>query len=149
MPQTSDPLFQPTPLATAAARVAVPAPRLISHLYDLGDQALRSRLLARLLQPLGTLGMAAVAAGAFACFVQRRTADGVMVALDDVSRYSSEQILELARFVEQVDPEVLQGVAQRVANTPVGLAALSASAAMLLWGALHRTGPMPGPVRRP
>lgn len=149
MPQTDEPHFQPTPVATAAARVAVPAPRLISHLYDLGDQALRSRLLARLLQPLGTLGMAAVAAGAFACFVQRRTASGVMVALDDVSRYSTEQILELARFVEQVDPEILQGVTQRMANTPVGLAALSASAAMLLWGSLHRAGPMPGPVRRP
>jgi hypothetical protein len=147
MPQTNDPFFQPTPVATAAARAAVPAPRLISHLYALGDQALRSRLLARLLQPLGTLGMAAVAAGAFAGFVQRRTASGVTVALDDVSHYSSEQVLELARFVEQVDPQVLQNLAQRMSHTPLGLAALSASAAMLLWGALQRSGA--GPKARP
>jgi hypothetical protein len=110
--------FDATPMATAAVRAAVPAPWLVSHLYALGDPALRSRLLGRLLQPLGTLGMAAVAAGAFACFVQRRTAQGVRVVLDDAQRYSAEQVLELARFVEQVNPEALQRVLQRLAEAP-------------------------------
>lgn len=110
--------FEATPLAAAAVQAAVPAPWLVSHLYALGDAALRTRLLGRLLQPLGTLGMAAVAAGAFACFVQRRTAQGVRVALEDVQRYSAEQVLELARFVEQVNPECLQRVLQRLAEAP-------------------------------
>lgn len=110
--------FEATPMATAAVRAAVPAPWLVSHLYALGDPPLRTRLLGRLLQPLGTLGMAAVAAGAFACFVQRRTARGVRVALEDAQRYSAEQVLELARFVEQVNPEALQRVLQRLVEAP-------------------------------
>ena len=41
-----------------------PVPRLISRIYAASDAPLRVRVLQRLLDPLGTLGLAAIAAGA-------------------------------------------------------------------------------------
>jgi hypothetical protein len=106
------------------------APRLVSRLYAYADRPLRARLLACLVRPLGPLGLVAVAAGAFGALLQR--GEGIKVAIDDVARYSNEQILELARFVEQVSPEALRQFAALLADNPVGTAAFSASAALLL-----------------
>ena len=85
------------------------ASRLISRLYVAANRPLRAKLLACLLRPLSPLGLVAIAAGAFGGFLHRSDAGGLRIAIDDVSRFSSEQIGELARFVEQVSPEALQG----------------------------------------
>jgi hypothetical protein len=63
---------------------------------------LRRKLLERLLRPVRSLALAAVASGAFSAFLLRR------VTLDDVARITAEQVAGLARFVEQCSPEVLQ-----------------------------------------
>ena len=125
---------QPRERPTARARASVA--RLMSRLYGTASAPLRARMLTALLRPLGPLGLAAIAAGAFAGFVRRSGADGVRVALDDVARYSNEQIVELARFVEQVSPEALLQAANLVAES--GVAAFSVSVAMLLLRALQR-----------
>lgn len=96
------------------------------------------RVLQRLLDPLGTLGLAAIAAGAFAGFLQRRGAEGLRVSIDDASRFSGDQIVELVHFVGQVCPEV-QSVVGTFADNPVGLTAFSASAVVLLLRALSRS----------
>jgi hypothetical protein len=82
------------------------------------------------------LGLAAIAAGAFARFLFVGGAGGATVAIEDVARFSNDQIFELARFVEQVSPEALQQFAGLIAASPVGAAAFSASAAVLLLRAL-------------
>ena len=69
----------------------------------------RRKLLEGLLRPVGSLAMAAVASGAFGAFLLRR------VTLDDVARISVEQLAELARFVEQCNPDVLQQVLSMLA----------------------------------
>ena len=53
---------------------------------------------------MGSLALAAVASGAFSTFLHRR------VTLEDVGRITAEQMGELARFVDQVNPDVLQQV---------------------------------------
>jgi hypothetical protein len=116
----------------ASARTVIAAPRLISRLYAMANQPLRAKLIACLVRPLGPLGLVAVAAGAFAGLLRRGSNGGITLVIDDVARYSNEQVYELARFVEQVSPEALQQVAALVADSPVGIAAFSASAAMLL-----------------
>lgn len=115
--------------------------RLVSRLYASVGAPLRARMLAGLLRPLGPLGLAAIAAGAFAGFLQRAGQDGIRVALEDTGRYSSEQIFELARFVEQVSPQALQQVAGVVADNPAGVAAFSLSVALWILRALARDGP--------
>jgi hypothetical protein len=111
---------------------ADPVPRLITRVYSAADRPLRARLLAHLLEPLGPLGLAAIAAGAFAGFLQRRGAEGFNVSIEDVSRFSSDQIAELVRFVWQVSPQSLQALAVTLANNPIGATAFSASVLLLL-----------------
>ena len=63
----------------------------------------------RLLRPVESLALATIASGAFSAFLHRR------VALEDVGRITAEQLVELARFVDQVNPEVLQQVLSMLA----------------------------------
>ena len=63
---------------------------------------MRRRLLESLLRPVGSLALAAIASGAFSAFLLRR------VTLEDVARITTDQMAELARFVAQVNPDVLQ-----------------------------------------
>lgn len=127
--------------ASGADHKSDPVPRLITRMYAASDAPLRARLLQRLLDPLGTLGLAAIAAGAFSGFLQRRSAEGIRVSIEDVSRYSSDQIAELVRFVGQVSPDALQAIANTIADNPVGITAFSASAVVLLIRALRHAGP--------
>lgn len=127
-------------LAHADSR-SIRLPRLITRIYAASDPSLRARLLQRLLDPLGTLGMVAIAAGAFAGFLQRRDVHGVQVTIEDVGRVSGDQVAELVRFVSQVSPEALQAVAAMLAETPAGITAFGVSAVVLLTRALGRAGP--------
>lgn len=131
------------PIATSAP--AVPsvaaegrAARLMARLYGSANLALRTRLVACLVRPLGSLGVAAVAAGAFTVVLTRRGAGGLGVAMSDVAEFSKEQVAELARFVEQVSPEALQQAAGLVYDNPIGVGAFTASVALLLALELRR-----------
>lgn len=115
---------------------ASPAPRVIARLYIGADRPLRVQLLACLLRPLNPLGLVAVAAGAFASLLHR---DGVKVTLDEVTRFSGEQIAELARFVEQVEPNALEQFVALNVNNPVALTTFGAAAIALLMRTLHRS----------
>jgi len=129
-------LTRPGPPMHPAPSPRALVPRLVSRLYAVADPALRARLLGCLLAPLGTLGVAGIAAGAFAGLLRR---SGPLPA-EEAAGYTSDQILELARFVEQVSPQALQQAAELLATNPVGLAAFGASAAMLLLRLLGRRG---------
>jgi len=142
-----DDALDPVAAAAAAAPAAAAsgrAARLVARLYGSANLQLRKRLLACLVRPLGPLGLAAVAAGAFTVVLSRGAAGGLSIAVGDVARFSKEQITELARFVEQVQPEALLQAARLVADNPVGVGAFSASVALLLALELRRaTGARP------
>ena len=132
------------PIATSAAPGVASggaegrAARLMARLYASANLALRTRLVACLLRPLGSLGVAAVAAGAFTVVLSRRGAGGLGVAMADVAEFSKEQVAELARFVEQVSPEALQQAAGLVFEHGIGVGAFTASVALLLALELRR-----------
>jgi hypothetical protein len=125
------------PAEAPAVKAAVPASRLVARLYTAANAPLRARLLACLMRPLGPLGLAGVAAGAFAGFLSCRGVAHTHIDLDGVARVSSEEVLELARFVEQVSPQALQHFAGLISGSQLGLATFSASALVLLYRALH------------
>ena len=118
----------------ALARV----PPLIAEVYGHATQPLRAKLLECLLRPVGPLALVAIAAGAFGSFLHRGPASRLSITLDDAARISSEQMLELARFVEQCGPEAFQQVASVLADNPGGIAAASASALAVLIRVLRR-----------
>lgn len=113
------------------ARRAASAPQLVARLYAAASAPLRQKLLACLLRPLGTLGLARTAAGAFAGPLQRRVANPG-VRRDDAERCTKHQIVELARFVEEVDPQALHRFAGLVSDSKTEVAAFSAAAVPLL-----------------
>ncbi len=119
--------------ADGAARPRVA--RLVSRLYGAAGAPLRSKMLACLLRPLGSLGLVAVASGAFGGEA------GAGMSMGDLAAYSSEQVFELARFVEQVSPDAIQQVAGLLADNPVGASAFTAAAAMLLVRAVRGAPP--------
>jgi hypothetical protein len=63
---------------------------------------------------------------------------GARAALGDVARFSNDQVIELARFVEQVSPEALHELAKLMGDRSAGLAAFSASVAMVLMQSLRQ-----------
>jgi len=97
-----DPAAKTQGRRSSRARSALP--ELIADAYRRAAAPARRRLLERLLRPVGSLALAAIASGAFGTFLLRR------VTLDDVARITAEQLVELARFVDQVNPDVLQQI---------------------------------------
>jgi hypothetical protein len=101
------------PAAKAEGRQAIPTrsalPELIADAYRGAAAPLRRKLLEGLLRPVASLALAAIASGAFSAFLLRR------VTLDDVARISAEQMAELARFVVQVNPDLVQQILSMLA----------------------------------
>ena len=105
-------------------------PRLISRLYRGAGPAARASMLTALLRPFSPLAMAAVASGAFAGLVARRRTSMVDVALDEAGRYTADQVLELARFAEQIDIDACGEALGILAASP-GVTAFGVAAAVL------------------
>jgi len=84
-------------------------PELIADAYRRAAAPVRRMLLERLLLPVGSLALAALASGAFSVFLLRR------VMLEDVARINAEQMAELARFVDQCNPDVLRQILSMLA----------------------------------
>ena len=123
------------------ALLADPTPRLIGRLYAASDRGLRAKLLACLLRPLSPLGRAAVAAGVFAQFVTSDSFESILSAMDEATRFSNDQIAELARFVQQVSPQALDRFAHVAVDNRGGMTAFSIAAATLLLQTLSREPP--------
>ncbi len=112
--------------------------RLASRLYAGATGAQRTRMLTSLLRPLGPLAIAGVASGAFAGLVGR-VSSGAAVTIDDIGNFTSQQVFELARFVEQVSPDALHQVVKAIGENPFGLSTFGAAAAALLSMTLRGT----------
>jgi hypothetical protein len=94
--------------------------------------AFRARALRRLLMPIGPLALAALAGGAFAKYVGYARWSRFSVSLDDAARFTSSQILELVRYIEQSNPKVLEQVMLVLSRDATTMAALGASVAALV-----------------
>jgi hypothetical protein len=92
-----------------------------------------------LVRPLGTLGLTAVAAGAFSNLLLARVGHVTESGLAGAGTYSTQQVFELARFVEQASPESLTNIVSLLYDNPAGVAAFSASVAVLLLRLLRGT----------
>lgn len=119
----------------AVARRRLSVARLISRAYRTAREPLRARMVQRLLRPLGTLSLIAVASGAFGRLLHGK---GGVPGIDEFARYSDRQVLDLAQFVQDVDPAALQQVIGLLSENPLGVAALTAAAIALLYRRMHR-----------
>jgi hypothetical protein len=124
----------------ANAPLASRLPRLTARIWRGAALPLKTQLLECLLRPLGPLGIAAVASGAFAVHLLRWPAGGVQVAIEQVARHSADEVLELAGFAAQVDTELWSQLATLLTDASAGGVALSIAALLV---AVHRRGAWP------
>ena len=120
-----------TPLEAQPVRVAgsepVSFPNIVARLYPNAEIALRVRLLRSLLRPLGPMAVAAVAAGAFVKCLERAGWNRLSVTVDDALSATSGQIMELARYVEQSDPNVVERIYRMLDAHPSSVALIGSS----------------------
>lgn len=126
--------FAPRPAGSRpeAPPAAPPIAELVAEVYRSARPPLRKRLLECLLRPLGPLGLVAIAAGAFGLVLQRGGYRTLAVAPEDAARISPEQMLELARYVEQAHPEVLLQIGPMLGDSAPGMAAGLAASLLIL-----------------
>ena len=102
-------------------------PELTADVYRSAAAPLRAKLLECLLLPIGPLGLVVIAAGAFGEFLHRGSAMRLTVSPEVAARISADQMLELARYVEQSSPETFQRIASVLIEHPAGMAGLGGS----------------------
>ena len=104
---------------------------MIADAYNEATAPVRAKLLECLLRPVGPLGLVAIAAGAFGGFLHRGGPSRLDVSLDDAARVTTDQVLELARYVEQSSPDTFLQIASLLVQHPVGIAGVSGSILLL------------------
>lgn len=106
-------------------------PELIADVYRSATAPLRTRLLECLLRPVGPLGLVTIAAGAFGLFLQRGDYRHLSIGPEDAMRISPDQMLELARYVEQASPESFLQIVPLLSDNMVGVASVAASVLLI------------------
>lgn len=130
------------PPATPVATTRVSIARLIARLYAQAAPTARWQLLVQLLRPLGPLALVGIAAGAFARLLPASRWQGAQLTPDDARHFSTQQVFELARYVEQKSPELLLQLPELINDPRLWLG--SATGALLL--ALLRASPSRSPA---
>ena len=69
---------------------------------------LRARMLGRLLTSVGSLALAVVGGGAFSKYIAQRSWPEIQVSVEDAARATSAQVLDLVRYVQQSNPQMLE-----------------------------------------
>jgi hypothetical protein len=98
---------------------------LVAGLYAEAQPLQRVSLLNSLLRPVGPLALVAIAAGAFANLLPGDHWRNASATLDDAMRLSANQVLELARYVEQKSPESLMALPLWLEGNPQWAGTLS------------------------
>jgi hypothetical protein len=105
-------------------------PQLVSRVYEAAPMFERRHLLERLLQPLGVLSLLTVANGIFASIRFRGGWQDLHVRFEDIQNVRASDVSALVDYVQQVNVEAVDGLAQLVASSP--MLASSAAAGLLL-----------------
>jgi hypothetical protein len=103
---------------------------MVGKVFETAPLAERSRLLEHLLQPIGVLGLVAVANGIFARIRFRSGWPNPHVRIEDAQNVQASDVIKLVEYVQQVSVQTVDGLAQIVGVTP--MMASSAAAALLV-----------------
>ena len=102
------------------------------RLYSRIGAEQRARLLAHLLTSVGPLALAVLAAGRFAKYMFREHWTELSVPVDEAAKLTESQFAEIARYVEQADPALIENAVSMLATDGGSAMALGAGAFALL-----------------
>ncbi|MBU6260092.1 MAG: hypothetical protein KGO01_16890, partial [Burkholderiales bacterium] len=92
-------------------------PELVGAVYAEAPPAVRQRLLALLMRPLGLLSLAGIAGGIFAGF--RLRGGDALAAFGDAMPVSPADVVALTDHAQQVSIESVDALAQLLAGSPL------------------------------
>jgi len=133
----SSPASQPPPHPPhPPERVRIPEPAspavIVARAFTRIRLVHRARVLRRLLMPIGPMALTVVAGGVFAKYVEQARWSRFSVTLDDAASVTASQVQEIARYVEQSNPQALQQVLMLFARDATMMSAVGASIAALM-----------------
>src|SRR5580704_316071 len=102
--------------AAPAADAEIPAeelasvPAIIASVFSKLNLERRARLLGRLLGSVGPLALVVVGGGVFAKYLRNARWSEVPVSLEDAARATWSQVHDLARYAEQSNPHLVDGL---------------------------------------
>lgn len=105
-------------------------PELVGALYEQAPAHERSKLLAHLMRPLGALSLVGIANGVFARIWFRHGWGELDIVAEDTMFVGPADVMELARYTEQVSMETIDAVGQLISSSPV-LAGTSVAAMVI------------------
>lgn len=108
-----------------------PLAAIVADAFGRLGVASRARMLGRLLAPLGPAAVAVACGGAFAKYVTNARLPAIPVSLQDAARATSAQVHDLARTLQQTNPQLFERLLDLLARDATTIAALSASIAAL------------------
>ncbi|MEP7205741.1 MAG: hypothetical protein ABI920_02295 [Casimicrobiaceae bacterium] len=97
---------------------------------------MRARILSRMLAAVGPLALLVVSGGTFAKFVEQARWAGLTVSVEDAARVSANQVFEIASYVQQSNPAVMEQVLAVLTQDLSTTAALGSSVAVAAFGIL-------------
>lgn len=109
-----------------------PVPEATATVYSRVDARQRAALLSFLLRFVSPLALGVLAAGQFAKYMFRDRWSEVSVPMEDIRQVAPSQVAEIARYVEQSNPEAVRQLSAWLSTHPGALFALGAGAVAVL-----------------
>jgi hypothetical protein len=109
-----------TVASNASAKEKLSFPAIVANTFSKLDVALRARLLGRLLGSVGPLALLVIGGGVFAKYVRHARVPEIPVSFNDAARATSSQVYELVRYLEQSNPNFVQGLLAALSITVAG-----------------------------
>lgn len=131
--------------ATTSSSVAdchapdITIPELVGKIYDVAPTNERCRMLEHLIKPLGALALVGVCNGIFTKIWFRSGWNNLHIQPEDAQVVQAIDVISLARYVQQANAEVIDGLASMLTTSP--MIACSAAAAMLVTVLVRRIKP--------
>ena len=145
LPLISDSLQQAAVQELVKDGAVVPA--IVARAFTAASVGLRARVLSRLLPSVGPLALMVVGGGVFAKYIHQARWSTLSVSFSDAARVSSNQIFELATYVQQSNPEVARQILNVLSRDVSTMTALGATLGAIMLRHLSGksgTGRVPG-----
>ena len=117
--------------AQTPAKGLASVPAIVASVFGKLNLERRARLLGRLLGSVGPLALVVVGGGVFAKYLPNARWSEVPISFEDAARATSSQVYELARYVEQSNPHLVDGLLAALLKDGVTMTALGASVAAI------------------
>ena len=128
--------------STPSSDLESPAlPAIVAKAFARLNNRLRALMLRRLLASVGPLALTVVGGGVFAKYLRHARWSEIPISMEDAARATSSQVYELARYVQQADPQLFGQVLDVLSRDAATVAWISASIATLAITRLSSSAP--------